>query len=77
MNMNVAMKSLAVSALQQSALSALHSVDVTVVGEIVVLTGKVSSYYSKQLAQEAVRTVIRESEIQNNIRVVKLKHVGQ
>ena len=62
---------LAVSALRQSPISALHSLEVTEEGDVIVLTGKVGSYYYKQLAQETVISVAGEREIRNNIRVHK------
>ena len=68
-------ESLAVSALRQSPISALHSVEVTEEGEVIVLTGELDSYYCRQLAQEAVIAVTGGRQIHNNIRVLKPKHV--
>ncbi len=62
---------LAVSALRQSPISALHSLEVTEHEEAIILTGKVGSYYFKQLAQEAIVSVVGDREIVNNIRVFK------
>ena len=60
-----------VSALRQSRISALHDLEVTAFGNRVILSGKVGSYYFKQLAQEAVIAVAGNREVVNNIRVMK------
>ena len=62
---------LAISVLRQSPISALHSLEVTESEDVIILTGKVGSYYYKQLAQEAVFSVAGHREIVNNIRVLK------
>ena len=62
---------LAVSALQQSPISALHRLEVTASDDRIILTGKVGSFYYKQLAQEAVVPLAGHREIVNNIRVLK------
>jgi osmotically-inducible protein OsmY len=62
---------LAVSALQQSPISALHSLEVTTSEDSIILSGKVGSYYQKQLAQEAVVALAAGREIVNKIRVLK------
>ena len=62
---------IAASALRQSPISALHNLEVTSEGEAIVLTGRVGSYYYKQLAQETVIWVAGERGIVNNIRVSK------
>ena len=62
---------IAATALRQSPISALHNLEVTSEGEAIVLTGRVGSYYYKQLAQETVISVAGERESVNNIRVSK------
>jgi osmotically-inducible protein OsmY len=62
---------LAVSALRQSPISALHNLQVSAEGDTIVLMGRVGSYYYKQLAQEAVISVAAGREIVNQIRVLK------
>jgi osmotically-inducible protein OsmY len=74
MNLANSVAPLAVSALRQSPISALHSLEVEANGESVILTGKVGSYYYKQLAQETICSVIGGREIVNNIRVLKPGH---
>jgi hypothetical protein len=44
-------------------------VQVEQVGESLVLTGRVPTYYQKQMAQEIVRTVAAEYELINSIDV--------
>ena len=66
----------AVSMLKQSPFSALHNLEVSASEETIILTGKVCSYYYKQLAQEAVVTVAGRRQIVNNIRVNKDRHAG-
>lgn len=62
---------LARTALRQSPHPALHSLEVDEIDGAVVLTGRVGSYYDKQLAQEAVLSVVGGRSIVNNIRVAK------
>lgn len=62
---------LAVTALRQSPISALHDLEVTATGDVIVLSGRVGSYYYKQLAQETVISIAGEREVVNNIRVLK------
>lgn len=38
-------------------------------GKSIVLCGRVASFYQKQLAQEIVRSVIQDHELQNSISV--------
>ena len=65
---------IAATALRQSPISALHDLEVTAAGDVIVLTGRVGSYYYKQLAQEAVISVAGQREVVNNIRVLKPGH---
>jgi hypothetical protein len=57
--------------LRQSALPALRKLCVEETDEAVVLTGSVSSYYLKQLAQETVMPVLGERELFNRVKVVR------
>ena len=66
---------LAIMALQQSPISALHNLEVTTEGDLIILSGKVGSYYFKQLAQETVSSVAGHREVINNIRVAKANGV--
>ena len=71
MNVQDSVEPVAAMALRQSPISALHNLEVSAEGEVIVLTGKVGSYYYKQLAQETVVSVAGDREIVNNIRVAK------
>lgn len=57
--------------LANSPIPALRRVQVTQLPGALVLSGSVSSYYCKQLAQEAVRAVARGREVINRIRVTE------
>ncbi len=60
------------AALQQNPIAALRSVEVYEEGGRLILTGRLRSYYLKQLAQEAVlRVVEADVQIQNRIVVEK------
>jgi hypothetical protein len=61
----------AVLALQQSAFPALRKLRVEETETVVVLLGRVSSYYLKQLAQEAVMPVLDGRELVNRVVVVR------
>jgi osmotically-inducible protein OsmY len=56
--------------LRQSGHRALAQVSVEVNAELVILRGTVSSYYLKQLAQEQVRSITENYDIDNRIAVV-------
>ncbi len=56
-------------ALGASPVFALRDLRVEQQGERLLLTGLVSSFYHKQLAQEVVRTVSEGCEVVNSIRV--------
>ena len=58
------------SALSCSRIYDLRRLSVEPDGEAVVLRGRVSSFYHKQLAQEIVRNEIEGAEVINAIRVV-------
>jgi osmotically-inducible protein OsmY len=76
MKVHESIEPLAVSALQQSPISALHSLEVTEEGEVLILSGKVGSYYYKQLAQETVISIAGNREVVNNIRVAKVTTIS-
>jgi hypothetical protein len=57
--------------LRQSALPALRKLRVEETDAAVVITGSVSSYYLKQLAQETVMPVLGERELFNRVQVVR------
>ena len=76
MKVHDSIEPLAVSALQQSPISALHNLEVTEAGDVLILSGKVGSYYYKQLAQETVISIAGNREVVNNIRVAKVASVS-
>ena len=57
-------------ALSQSRIYDLRRLNVDQDGEAVVLRGRVSSFYHKQLAQEVVRNEVDGAEVVNAIRVI-------
>jgi hypothetical protein len=57
-------------ALTSSPIYALRELRVEQTGEVLVLSGLVSSYYHKQLAQEVVRAVAEGIEVVNSIHVL-------
>ena len=57
--------------LRQSALPALRKLCVEETDTEVVITGSVSSYYLKQLAQETLMPVLGERELSNRVLVVR------
>lgn len=57
-------------ALGRSAIHVLHSIEVELDGDALMLSGSVDSYYHKQLAQELVKTVVEGIEVVNALRVV-------
>jgi hypothetical protein len=58
------------TALSRSRIFDLRRLQVSQDGEAVVLRGRVSSFYHKQLAQEVVRNATDSAEVINAIRVV-------
>jgi hypothetical protein len=56
-------------ALHSSPIRVLRDVRVDQDGEALVLSGRVHSFYQKQMAQELVRTVATECELINSIHV--------
>jgi hypothetical protein len=55
--------------LRQSALPALRKLGVEETDGEVVITGSVSSYYLKQLAQETLMPILGRRELRNRVRV--------
>jgi hypothetical protein len=64
------LQALALAALAESAIAALHGLRVDQVGNSLLLSGMVTSFYHKQLAQEQVRLAVGEIEIVNSIIVL-------
>jgi hypothetical protein len=57
--------------LRQSRIPALRNLSVEETATGVVISGRVSSYYLKQLAQETVMPVLRKRELHNEVTVVR------
>jgi hypothetical protein len=60
----------AVEALQQSSHPALHELSVEESDSTIVISGNVTSYYLKQLAQETLRPIRGRRELVNRVLVV-------
>jgi hypothetical protein len=58
------------SALRKSPFYELHDLQVEDRDGALILSGAVTSFYHKQLAQEVVRSVCKEIEVVNTIQVV-------
>ena len=56
-------------ALTTSPISTLRRLHVEVLEDAVVISGKVGSFYEKQMAQEAIRAVCRDVQVQNTVDV--------
>ena len=69
--LSMAVQSRAVQALQQSSHPALRSLAVQETDGFIIISGHVSSYYLKQLAQETIMPVRGQLELVNRISVVK------
>jgi osmotically-inducible protein OsmY len=57
-------------ALRNTGHAALRDLDIEITGGVVVLWGRVPSYYQKQLAQEAVQQVHGAGRVANGLEVV-------
>ena len=57
--------------LKQSPIPALRNLSVEENDHSVVLSGSVSSYYLKQLAQETIMPVLRDRQLHNRVLVVR------
>lgn len=62
-------ESVARSALNTSPIFCLREIDVSHDGESILLSGRVPSFYYKQLAQEAVRAVVEHVQVVNDVNV--------
>lgn len=58
-------------ALRRSPIPALRKLSVEESGTVVVITGRVSTYYLKQLAQEAVMPLLDHRQLRNQVTVVR------
>ncbi len=58
-------------ALRGSALPALRRLSLQETEAVVVINGRVSSYYLKQLAQEAIMPALDGRELQNQVAVIR------
>jgi osmotically-inducible protein OsmY len=65
------------AALANSPFYELRNVRVELCDHALLLSGTVSSFYHKQLAQEVVRSVCRETELINRICVRAAESVGE
>jgi hypothetical protein len=61
----------AAQALRRSPIPALRKLSLEETDGVVVINGRVSSYYLKQLAQEAVMPVLGGRELRNRVAVVR------
>jgi hypothetical protein len=61
--------SLAAQALRQSPIPALRHLEVQETEAEVIISGRVTSYYLKQLAQETIMPVLDRRELLNQVRV--------
>ncbi len=68
---SVVLQSRADQVLRQSPIPALRNLRVEETDQEVVLSGSVSSYYLKQLAQETIMPVLGSRELQNRVLVVR------
>ena len=57
------------TALSNSSIHALREVSVEQTSDAIVLSGRVATFYHKQLAQEVVRTVLNDYPLVNSIHV--------
>ena len=64
-----ALRSPADQALQQSPIPALRRLRVEETEEAIILSGSVSTYYLKQLAQEAIMPLRGERQLHNRVNV--------
>jgi hypothetical protein len=71
MSLAIVESSRAALALRQSPLPPLRKLVLEETGEAVVIQGKVSSYYLKQLAQETVMPLLEGRKLLNRVVVVR------
>jgi osmotically-inducible protein OsmY len=58
-------------ALRTTGYGSLRGIEVTVDAQLVILGGRVSSYYLKQVAQETALSVAEAHQVRNNLEVVR------
>ena len=63
------MESRAQAALRKSPIYPLRDLKVVLVGRKLAISGRVKTFYQKQLAQEAVRNVAAKLQVVNEVRV--------
>jgi len=68
---SVVLQARAEQVLQQSPIPALRKLSVEETDHAVVLSGSVSSYYLKQLAQETLMPVLGSRELHNRVMVMR------
>jgi hypothetical protein len=68
---SVFLQSRADQILRQSPIPALRHLSVEESDHSVILSGSVSSYYLKQLAQETIMPILGSRELQNRVSVVR------
>ena len=61
----------ATQALRRSPIPALRKLALEETDAVVVINGRVSSYYLKQLAQEAIMPVLEGRELRNRVAVIR------
>jgi hypothetical protein len=61
----------ATQALRHSPIPALRRLDLEETDSAVVITGRVTSYYLKQLAQETILPVLAGRELRNHVNVIR------
>ena len=66
---STALRSRADQALRQSPIPALRRLRVEETDEAIILSGSVSTYYLKQLAQETIMPLRGERQLQNRVNV--------
>lgn len=59
-------------ALRESTLHALRELEVEQSGTSLIISGKVTSFYHKQMAQEIVRAACRDVELCNSVDVMSV-----
>jgi hypothetical protein len=64
-------QSRAFQALRRSSIPALRKLSLEETDAVVVINGRVSSYYLKQLAQEAIMPVLEGRELRNRVAVIR------
>lgn len=58
-------------ALHNSPISTIRCLQVELFDDALVISGKVGSFYEKQMAQEAIRAVCKDLQLQNSVDVAR------